>query len=131
MNQNWENLMNLCELSTLGINTKPYTWCSYVFHYRLHCSCFILFPSVNFLLLMFHLISVSPHFTDHVSSHFLQSTLHWSCFTFISFSPQSISFISPTTVHLVHIYLIWLCSYYIIIQPYCQCHFSANPASGN
>ena len=59
-------------------------------------------------LFMFHLISFSPHFTVHVSSHFLQSTLHWSCFIFISFSPQSISFISPTTVHLIHIYLIWL-----------------------
>ena len=55
---------------------------------------------------MFHYISFSPHFIVHVSSHFLESTLHCSCFIFISFSPQSISFISPTTVHLVHIYLI-------------------------
>ena len=46
----------------------------------LHCSCFISFPSVHTSL----------------------------CFIFISFSPQSISFISPTTVHLIHIYLIWL-----------------------
>ena len=41
---------------------------------------------------MFHLISFSPNFTVHVSSHFLEFTLHWSCFIFISFSPQSISF---------------------------------------
>ena len=55
---------------------------------------------------MFYLISVTPHIIVHVSSHFLESTLHWSCFIFISFSPQSISFISPTTVHLNHVYLI-------------------------
>ena len=29
---------------------------------------------------MFHLISFSPHFIVHVSSYFLQSTLHCSCF---------------------------------------------------
>ena len=75
-------------------------------------------------LFMFHLISFSLHFIVHVSSHFLESTLHWSCFIFISFSPQSISFISPTTVHLVHVYLIWLYSYYMAIQPHCQFHFS-------
>ena len=46
-------------------------------------------------------------------------------------SPQSISFISSTTVHLIHIYLIWLHSYYIVLQPYCQFPFSANPVSGN
>ena len=82
-------------------------------------------------LFMFHVIFFSPHFIVHVSSHFLQSTLHWSCFIFISFSPQSISFISPTTVHLVHVYLIWLYSYYMIIQPHCQFHISANPVSRN
>ena len=100
-------------------------------HNRLHCSCFILFPSVHTLLFMFHLISISPQFIAHASSHFLQSTLHWLCFTFISFNPQSILFISPTTVHLVHIYLIWLYSYYMVIQLYCQFHFSANSVSGN
>ena len=82
-------------------------------------------------LFMFHLISFSPYFIVHVSSHFLESTLHWSCFIIISFSPQSISFISPTTVHLVHVYLIWLYSYYMIIQPHCQFHISANPVSRN
>ena len=82
-------------------------------------------------LFMFHVISLSPHFTDHVSFYFLESTLHWSCFIFISFSPQSISFISPTTVHLVHVYLIWFYSYYMVIQTHCQFHFSANPVSGN
>ena len=70
-------------------------------------------------------------FIVHVSSHFLQSTLHWSCFIFISFSPQSISFISRTTVHLARVYLIWLYSYYMVIQPHCQFHFPANPVSGN
>ena len=34
---------------------------------RLHCSCFILFPAVHTSLLTFHLISLSPHFIDHVS----------------------------------------------------------------
>ena len=56
------------------------------------------------------------NFIGHVPSHFLQSTLHCSCFIsfpsmytssmlyFISFSSQSISFISSTIVHLIHIY---------------------------
>ena len=48
------------------------------------------------------------NFIVHLSSHFLQSTLHWSCFIFISFSSQFISFISSTIVLLVHIYLVWL-----------------------
>ena len=82
-------------------------------------------------LFIFHIISLSPHFIVHVSSHFLKSTLHWSCFIFISFSPQSISFISRTTVHLARVYLIWLYSYYMVIQPHCQFHFPANPVSGN
>ena len=82
-------------------------------------------------LFMFYLISFSPHFIVHVSPQFRQSTLHWSCFIFIFFSPQSISFISPTTVYLIHIYLIWLFSYYMVIQAYCQFHFPANPVSGN
>ena len=50
-------------------------------------------------LFLFHLISFSPHFIVPVSSHFLQSTLHWPCFIFNSHSPshsshlpQSISF---------------------------------------
>ena len=44
---------------------------------------------------------------------------------------RSISFISSTIVHLIHIHHIWLHSYYIVIQPYCQFHLSANPVSGN
>ena len=47
-------------------------------------------------LFVFHLISFSPHFIVHVPSYFLQSKLHWSCFIFISFSPQAISFIHLT-----------------------------------
>ena len=82
-------------------------------------------------LFMFHHLTISPHFIVSVSSHFLQCTLYWSCFIFISFSPQLISFISPTTFHLVHIYLIWLYSYYMVVQPHCQFYFSANPISGN
>ena len=50
-------------------------------------------------------------FIVHVSSYSFQSTLHWSSLIFISFSPQFISFIWPTTVHPIHIYLIWLYSY--------------------
>ena len=56
-------------------------------------------------LLMLHLISFNPHAIVHVSSDFLQFTLHWSCFIFISFKPHSTSFISSTTVHLIHITL--------------------------
>ena len=67
---------------------------------------------------------------DPLVKSFLQSTLHGSCFIFISFSPQSISFVSPTTVHLGSIYLIWLYSYYMVIQPNCQFHYSSNPVSG-
>ena len=58
---------------------------------------------------MFNLISFSPHFIDHVSFYFLHSTVHL------------IYFIN------IHIYHIWLHSYYIVIQLYCQFHFSANP----
>ena len=87
-------------------------------HHRLHWSCF-------------YLISFSPHFIARVSSYLLQFTLHWSCFIFISFSPQSISLISSTTVHLVHIYFIWLYSCYMVIQRHCQFHFSGNAVSGN
>ena len=61
-------------------------------------------------LFMFHLISFSPHF-----------------FIFFSFILQSISFISSTIVHLIHIYLIWLHSYYIVIQPDCPFRLIANP----
>ena len=58
-------------------------------HYRLHCSFFNLFPSFRTSLFMFHLISVSLHFIVHFSSHFLESSPHWSCFIFISFRPKS------------------------------------------
>ena len=51
-----------------------------VLHYQLHCSFFILFPSVSISLFMFHLSSISPHFIVHVSPYFLQSILHCSCF---------------------------------------------------
>ena len=44
-------------------------------------------------------------FIVHVSSYFFQSTLHCSCFMVIFISPQFISFISPITVHLIHIYV--------------------------
>ena len=57
-------------------------------------------------LFMFHLISFSPHFIVHVSSHFHQSTLHCSCF--ISFPSVHTSLIMfhfyflQSTVHLIH-----------------------------
>ena len=89
-------------------------------------------------LSMFHASSFSPLFIARVSSHFFQSRLYCSCFIsfpsvhtslimfhYISFSSQSISFISSTIVHLIHVYLIWLHSHYMVIQPYCQFHFSA------
>ena len=45
------------------------------------CSVKKVFVTLSTSLFMFHLISFSPHLTVHVSSHFLHSTLHWSCFT--------------------------------------------------
>ena len=57
-------------------------------HYRLHCSCFTLFLSVHTFLFMFHLISFSPHFIDHVS--FLFPSVHSPSHSF--HLPQSISF---------------------------------------
>ena len=86
------------------------------YHQR-HSSCFVKFPLVHTSLFMSHVISFSLHFIDHVN--------------FISVSLQSISFILSTIVHLIYIYLIWLHSYYVIIQYYCQFHFSVNPISGN
>ena len=40
--------------------------------------------TLSISLFMFHLISFSPHFTVHVSSHFSQSTLYCSCFILFS-----------------------------------------------
>ena len=57
-------------------------------HYRLHCSCFILFPSVHNSLIMYHLVSFSPHFIVHVS--FLFSSVHIPFHSF--YLPQFISF---------------------------------------
>ena len=70
---------------------------SYFLQSTFYCSCFISVPSALASLFMFHLISISPRFIDH----------------------------------LVHIYLIWLYSYYMVIQPYCQFHFPVNPICGN
>ena len=75
-------------------------------HYRLDCSCSIWIPSVHTSVFMFHLISLSTHFIDHVS------------FSFPSVHSPSHSFHLPQ-VHLVHVYLILLYSYYMVIQP-CQ-----------
>ena len=78
-------------------------------------------------------------FIVHISYHICQSTLHCSCF--ISFPQVHTSLIMfhfyflQSTVHLIHFtyhspsrsYL----PYYLVIQPHCQFHFSANPVSGN
>ena len=58
-------------------------------NYQLHCSFFILFPPVHTLLFMFHLISVSPHFSDHVL--FLFPSVQSPSYSF--HLPQFISFI--------------------------------------
>ena len=63
-----------------------------------------------------------------MSSFFLQSTLHYSYFGFISLSPQFILFISPTTVHLLYIYLLWLYSYYMVIQVFVSFTFQPIPS---
>ena len=56
-------------------------------YYGLHCSCFILFLPDHTSLFMFHLISLSPHFIDHVS---LFPSVHSPSHSF--HLPQSISF---------------------------------------
>ena len=54
------------------------------------------FVTLSTSLFIFHLISFSPHFIAHVSSHFLQSTIHWSCFIlFLSVHTSSHSFYLP------------------------------------
>ena len=103
-----------------------------------YCSYFISFSSVhsfcsyflNFLQSTAHLIHFIYHSLSHsrlpymvaliITPHSLQSTFYRSCFTFISFSPHSISFISFTIVHRNQIYLIRLHSYYMTIQTYDQ-----------
>ena len=57
-------------------------------HYRLHCSCFMLFPSVHTSLIVFHFISLSTHFINHVS--FLFPSVHSPSHSF--HLPQSILF---------------------------------------
>ena len=58
----------------------------------------------------------SSHFIVHVSSHLLQSTLLLFTFHLISFfGQQSVSFISSTIVHLIHIYQF---GYTYIISPF-------------
>ena len=57
--------------------------------HRLYCSCFTLFPSVHTSLIMFHFISLSPHFINHVS--FLFPSVHSPSHSF--HLPQSILFL--------------------------------------
>ena len=58
-------------------------------HYWHHCSYFISYLSVHTSLFMFHLISSSPHFIDHVS--FLFPSVHSPSHSF--HVPQSISLV--------------------------------------
>ena len=60
-----------------------------ILHYQLHCSCFITLPSVHTSLFMFHPISFSPHFIDHVS------------FVFLSVHSPSHSFDLPHSILLI------------------------------
>ena len=73
-------------------------------HDRLHCSSFISFPSVRTSLFVFHLISFSPHFIIHVSSHFFQCALYCSCFILFP-SVHLIHFINhtPSRSHLLYL----------------------------
>ena len=80
-------LFTSCSLLSAYISFSLFLFCL-LLHYRLHCSCFILFPSVHTSLFMFHLISLSPHFIDHVS--FLFPSVHSPSHSF--HLPQSISF---------------------------------------
>ena len=82
--------INTCDFGLLQ-NIFWLAFCSllwWMLHYRLHCSCFILFPSVHTSLFMFHLISLSPNFIDHVSCLF--PSVHSPSHSFQL--PQSISF---------------------------------------
>ena len=50
---------------------------------------------IDFTVQLFHLISFSSHFINHVSSHFLKSTLQCSCFILLSsVSPHFIDHVS-------------------------------------
>ena len=101
-------LYSLCTSNIILKTSSSCIW-SWLLHYWLYCSCFISFPSVHTSLFMFHLVSFSPHFIVHASSHFLQSTLHCSCS--ISFPSIHISLIMhhfyflQATVHLTHSHL--------------------------
>ena len=68
-------------------------------HYRLHCSCFILFPSVHTSLFSFHLIFFSPHFIDHVS--FLFPSVHLIHFIYHSPSHSylNLPYLVPLILH--------------------------------
>ena len=110
------------------LNPK-FMWLYFTHKELLHClrnDSILNLPRINSTYYSCYIID----FIVHDSSHFLRSTLYCSCFIFISFSPQSISFISCYIVHLIHIYFIWLHSYYMVIQPSYQSDFSANLVSG-
>ena len=70
----------------------------HLLHYRLPCSCFILFPSVHTSLFMFHLSSVSPHFIDHVS--FLFSSVHSPSHSFHLLRSISLTFTLFGCIHI-------------------------------
>ena len=72
-------------ITIINCTSRATLW---LLHYRLHCSCFVLFPSFYTSLIMFHIISLSPHFIDHVS--FLFPSVHSPSHSF--HLQQSISF---------------------------------------
>ena len=80
--------INACGFG-LSYNIFWLAFCSllwWMLHYRLHCSCFILFPSVHNSLFMFH-------------RYFLQSTVHLIHFTYRSPSRSYLSYLVAFILH--------------------------------
>ena len=113
-----------CFISFPSVHTLLFIF-HLIFSVHSFCSCFL-----NFFQSTAHLIHFVYHSLSHsrlpymvaliITPHSLQSTFYRSFFTFISFSPHSISFISSTIVHRNQIYHILLHSYYMTIQTYGQ-----------
>ena len=80
--------INACGFG-LSYNIFWLAFCSllwWMLHYRLHCSCFTLFPSAHTSLFMFH-------------CYFLQSTVHLIHFTYRSPSRSYLSYLVAFILH--------------------------------
>ena len=102
---------------------RTYSYITPMYSYVLVCTrvSFVCHSSVV-LPWAVHLLHFIYHSPSH-SPYLIAFILHRHS-TLLSVPPFSQS-------RLIHIHHIWLHSYYIVIQPYCQFHLSANPVSGN